>query len=96
MKREVSWFLLGYMLMFVGILIILLTIMYGIVSGLGESNIHGGTVGCIVIFFIPICFGAGTDTSFLYILFILGYVIIIILLIFSMLFIKRAMKIKTH
>ena len=96
MKREVSWFVLGYMLMFVGVLIILLTIMYGIVSGLSESNIHGGAVGCIVIFFIPICFGAGTDTSSLYILFILGYVIIIILLIFTMLFIKRAMKVKTH
>ncbi len=96
MKRETSWFVLGYMLMFIGVLIILLTILYGILSGLSESNIHGGAVGCIVIFFIPICFGAGTDTSSLYALFIFGYVIIIIIVLFTVLLIRRAMKVKTY
>ena len=96
MKREVSWFVLGYMLMFIGVLIILLTVMYSVISGLSESNIHGGAIGCIVIFFIPICFGAGTDTSSLYILFILGYIIIIVLLVLTMFFIRKAVKVKTY
>ena len=92
MEREFSWFIIGYVLIFIGILIIFSTVMYGIMSGLSGSNIHGGAAGCIVIFFIPICFGVGTDTNSLYILFILGYVVIIILLVFTILFIKRAMK----
>jgi len=95
MKREVSWFVLGYILVFVGFLIILLTIIYGVLSGLSESTIHGGAVGCIIVFFIPICFGAGTDTSSLYTLFVFGYIIIIIMVLFTVILIRKAVKVRT-
>ncbi|MCD6300634.1 MAG: hypothetical protein J7L82_01015 [Staphylothermus sp.] len=96
MKNEHSWVVLGYMLIFIGIIIIFSAIIFGILSGLNETTIHGGAVGCIIIFFIPICFGAGTNANILYALSILGFVIVIILLVFMLLFIKRAVKTETY
>jgi len=96
MKREFSWFVLGYMLIFIGILMIFSTIVFGLLSGLNETSTHGGAVGCIVIFFIPICFGAGTDANTLSMLLILSFVIVIILLVITMLFIRKAVKMEAY
>lgn len=54
-------FKIGFILVFLGIIIVVLVpIIMVLTTTSGSSETHTGFGGCIVIFFIPICFGAGS------------------------------------
>ncbi len=63
--REDSSFrlvMLGFIIMFIGFMLIALSMVFTVFSGLKStpSNTSIGVGGCILLFFVPICFGAGT------------------------------------
>jgi len=51
-------FLVGLVLIFAGFLLVLAAPLLALASHAKVEAI-GGAVGCVVIFFVPICFGAG-------------------------------------
>ena len=51
-------FLIGLMLILAGLLLVLAAPLLALASN-AKVAATGGAVGCVVIFFLPICFGAG-------------------------------------
>ncbi|MFZ8809902.1 MAG: hypothetical protein ACO2PN_17590 [Pyrobaculum sp.] len=51
-------FLVGLVLIFAGFLLVLAAPLLALASH-AKVEATGGAVGCVVIFFVPICFGAG-------------------------------------
>jgi uncharacterized membrane protein len=51
-------FFVGLMLIFAGFLLVLAAPLLALASD-AKVEATGGAVGCVVIFFVPICFGAG-------------------------------------
>ena len=51
-------FLVGLVLIFAGFLLVLAAPLLALASH-AKVEVTGGAVGCVVIFFVPICFGAG-------------------------------------
>ena len=51
-------FFVGLMLIFAGFLLVLAAPLLALASD-AKVAATGGAVGCVVIFFVPICFGAG-------------------------------------
>jgi len=51
-------FLVGLVLIFAGFLLVLAAPLLALASN-AKVEVTGGAVGCVVIFFVPICFGAG-------------------------------------
>jgi uncharacterized membrane protein len=51
-------FFVGLMLIFAGFLLVLAAPLLALASD-ARVAATGGAVGCVVIFFVPICFGAG-------------------------------------
>lgn len=51
-------FLIGLMLILAGLLLVLAAPLLALASN-AKVAATGGAVGCVVIFFVPICFGAG-------------------------------------
>ena len=52
-------FLVGLVLIFAGFLLVLAAPLLALASDAKVEAATGGAVGCVVIFFVPICFGAG-------------------------------------
>ncbi len=63
-KRDNSFKLviLGFIIVFIGFMLIMLSTVFTVFSELksAPSNTSVGVGGCILVFFVPICFGAGT------------------------------------
>ena len=51
-------FLVGLVLIFAGFFLVLVAPLLALASN-AKVEATGGAVGCIVVFFVPICFGAG-------------------------------------
>jgi uncharacterized membrane protein len=52
-------FLVGLMFILAGFFLVLMAPLLALASN-AKVAATGGAVGCVVIFFVPICFGAGT------------------------------------
>ncbi len=72
---------LGFIIAFIGIMVIFIASILLIIpaqQGGGEANVSVG--GCVIIFFIPICFGYG-EPRIMILAMILSIVLVIILII---------------
>ncbi|OYT40705.1 MAG: hypothetical protein B6U89_01315 [Desulfurococcales archaeon ex4484_58] len=81
MNRLIS---IGILLFFIGVIIIIvasLLFFFIAPSSPSDKRVEGGVAGCIVIFFIPICFGAGSP-SIIPLLIILALIMVVIMIIF--------------
>ena len=78
-----SFMKLGLLMIIAGIILIILSFISGSVN---SEEVSGGFAACVVIFFIPICFGSGNlQPQFLLVLAFLGFSLAILLIIYSML-----------
>ncbi|MEM0380607.1 MAG: hypothetical protein QXX35_01780 [Desulfurococcaceae archaeon] len=60
---------IGLTLLFTGILIIIVTtLLFTLLTSFKTISVETGVSGCIIIFFIPICFAQGTPGILIYLL----------------------------
>lgn len=68
----------GFILLFIAALLPLIVYLLSPATGMGGIEVSGG--GCILLFFIPICFGVGSQAI---LLIIVALIIALILMIFG-------------
>jgi len=86
---------IGFALVILGILVTFIGTFILVLKPLMEApqttnvTVTGGAAGCIVIFFIPICFGTGNQPQLSMILTIMAVTLTVIIIIFSFIFMRR-------
>lgn len=74
---------IGFTLLFIGfLLIIIASLLLVIYFSTGGTKVETGVSGCIIIFFIPICFVQGTPGVLPYILLLTILIVISIIVLF--------------
>ncbi|MEZ0318556.1 MAG: hypothetical protein ABWK05_00995 [Pyrobaculum sp.] len=56
-----SLFAVGLFLVLVGVALLIAALLVSVFQAGKASAVGGAAVGCVVVFFIPICFGAGNE-----------------------------------
>jgi len=85
---------IGFALIVLGILITFIGAFLLVLKPLMEApetatNVTSAAAGCIVIFFIPICFGTSTQPQLSMILTIMAIALTLVIIVFSFIFIRR-------
>ena len=83
--------MIGIIVMFIGIAILTLAPLLKT-----PTNVTTGAAGCIVIFFVPICFGTGTEPKLAMVLTAVSLAVALIMVIISLLFIRRMLRVPTQ
>ena len=88
---DVDLFKLGLILIFLGIILVIVATLL-IPLFINQNNIQVSTGGCIILLFIPICFGVGEQSTLLLTIALTLALIIVIINLFFYITIKRKIR----
>ncbi len=79
---------LGIIVLFAGLALILLSMLLQTLTSTNQEGISSGVAGCVILLFIPVCFGLG-DAGFLPIIISLSLILTIALILINFLILRR-------
>jgi len=79
---------LGIIILFAGLALILLSALLQTVTSANQGGVSSGVAGCVILLFIPICFGLG-DTGFLPIIISLSLILTLALILTNFLILRK-------
>ncbi len=84
LKISIIFLLTGFVLVFLAVLLPILTLV-------DQAKTSSGIAGCVILFFIPICFGFG-ESGILSFMMILSLVLTLVLVVFAFLVFRKLTK----
>lgn len=83
--------LYGLVLVILGVIVVFIATSLYMLSMVMKhgGEVGGGAAGCIVIFFIPICFGVGTKPQLALVLTIVSVILAVIVIVLSVLMFRK-------
>jgi len=79
---------LGIIVLFAGLALILLSALLQTLTPANQGGVSSGVAGCVILLFIPICFGLG-DTGFLPIIISLSLILTLALILINFLILRK-------
>jgi uncharacterized membrane protein len=79
---------LGIIILFAGLALILLSALLQTLTSANQGGVSSGVTGCVILLFIPICFGLG-NTGFLPIIISLSLILTLALILINFLILRK-------
>ncbi|MGC8975728.1 MAG: hypothetical protein ACP5KB_06000 [Thermoprotei archaeon] len=79
---------LSLLLLLAGFVLVSLAVLLSITISGSQVTASSGVAGCVVIFFIPVCFGLG-ESEFVPVMIVLSLILTLVLIVFTFLISRR-------
>jgi len=82
----------GILLLIAGFVLVFLAVLLPILTSVSQVTTSSGVAGCVILFFIPVCFGLG-ESGVVPLMIVLSLVLTLILVVFTFLISRRLLRV---